>query len=141
MAAMHTDVVSRMPISFIQNQIDDKDEVNRTSIVLPSYFSSRWCKLVKYQQERYGYDVTTSLKSANISRKEFLECWRFVRSRTRPEKVFSWFKDAGFGQGSMPLHVRVSLRVTFVRKILQRYKDIKVLPISPVVCFLLVCAY
>ena len=130
---MHTNVISCMLISFIQNQIDDKDEVSRATICLPIYFSSRWCKLVKYQQERYAYDVTTALRSANISKKEFSKCWQFVRSRTRPEEVFSWFKDAGFGQGYMKTYIRASLTVTFVRKILQRYKDIKVPTIFPVV--------
>ena len=51
-----------------------------------------------------------------------------MRSRTPPDEVFSWLKDAGFGQERYykKLSVRTPLRVAFVRKILQRYKDVKV---------------
>ena len=42
-----------------------------------------------------------------------------------PDEVFSWFKDAGFGQVTRR-PARISLTVAFVRKILQRYKDIEV---------------
>ena len=82
---------------------------------------------MKYKRKRYDFAVTNALELANVSTKEFLKCWQFVRPRTPPDEVFSWFKDAGFRQGSTKVSLRVpavSLKVVFVRKILQRYKEI-----------------
>ena len=74
---------------------------------------------------RYYYSITAALKAANIDQEEFLKCWNFVKSRTMPDEVFSWFKDAGFGRVTRR-PASTSLRVAFVRKILQRYKEIEV---------------
>ena len=71
------------------------------------------------------YNITSGLKAANINKKEFVKCWNFVKSRTTPEEIFSWFKDARFGQVTAQ-PARRPLRVAFVRKILQRRKDIEV---------------
>ena len=100
---------------------------SETIVYLPKLIISRWNTFLKSDRKRkkYWYVITTALEVENVDKEEFLKCWKFVRPRTRPEEVFSWFKDAGFGQ----IHstsARKSLRVAFVRKILQRYKDIKV---------------
>ena len=109
---------------FIQEQSDGEDEARYTSIVIPMRINARWRKLVKHRRTTYQYGVTKALNSANISRDEFLKCWRFVRPRTPPDELFSWFKEARFGQGPMKVSQRTPLRMAFVRKILQRYKDI-----------------
>ena len=61
-----------------------------------------------------------------------------MKSRTMPDEVFSWFKDAGFGRFTRR-PASTSLRVAFVRKILQRYKEIEVYVLIYVfhVCILL----
>ena len=121
--------VSYAFIRFIQEQnSDDEDEFSSTTVILPKWINPRWGKFVKrpYPLRLYQYGISPALKSANVSRKEFLKCWRFVRSRAAPDDVFSWLKDAGFGQGSIAKSRHRSLRVAFVRKILQQYKDMKV---------------
>ena len=112
-------------VCFIQEQRDNEGDVLPSFVYLPRYLNSRWSKLVKSDQPCYYYHITAALKAINIDREEFLKCWDFVKSRTAPEEVFSWFKDAAFGQ--IPRGpASTSLRVAFARKILQRYKEIEV---------------
>ena len=80
---------------------------------------------MKSDRQAFSYPIPGALKAANIDKEEFAKCWKFVKSRTMPEEIFSWFKDAGFGQVTAR-PARRSLRVAFVRKILQRRKDIEV---------------
>ena len=96
-------------------------------VYLPKLIISRWSKFLNSDRKRkkYWYVITAALEVENIDKEEFVKCWTFVRSRTRPEEVFSWFKDAAFGQ--IPRGpASTSLRVAFARKILQRYKEIEV---------------
>ena len=118
--------VSYTHIRFIQEHSDDEGEMKCTQLSVPIWLHSRWKEIVKRRRKYYQYSVTDALQSANIRGRKFLKRWRFVRSRTPPDELFSWFKDAGFGQGYMMQSLRTSSRVTFVRKIMQRYKDIKV---------------
>ena len=131
MAAMTCNIVNGVSypfIPFIQEQSDDEDEFSYTYVILPTWLNLRWEKFVKrpHPLRIYRYGVTAAVKAANISRKEFLKCWTFVRSRASRDDIFCWLKDAGFGQDSIGKSRRTPLRVAFVRKILQRYKDIKV---------------
>ena len=132
MAALMSNIASGVSYAFtwfIQEQnSDDEDEFSSTTVILPKWINPRWNKFVKrpYPLRMYQYGISPALKSANVSRKEFLKCWRFVRSRAAPDDVFSWLKDAGFGQGSIAKSRRTPLRVAFVRKIIQQYKDMKV---------------
>ena len=118
--------VSYAHIQFIQEHSDDEDEIKCTQLGVPMCILSRWQEIVNHHRAAYQYSVTNALHLANISGGKFLKCWEFVRSRTPPDEVFSWFKDAGFGQGFMMKSLRTPLRVSFVRKIIQRYKDIEV---------------
>ena len=128
--------VSYTHIRFIQERSDDEGAMKCTQLSVPVWLHSRWQEIVKRRRKYYQYSVTDALKSANISGRKFLKCWRFVRPRTKPDKVLSLFKDAGFGQGPMGACRRTSLRVAFVRKILQRYKDMKVLCADMLLLFL-----
>ena len=113
-------------IWFIQEQRDNEgDGPPKITVRLPKYITSRWRKFLKSDQEIFEYNISTSVKAANIDKKEFVKCWNFVKSRTMPEEIFSWFKDARFGQIT-PRPARKSLRVAFIKTILQRYKDIEV---------------
>ena len=110
-------------------------------VYLPKHIIPRWRKFLNCEGgdiynnvtpdrefvkfNRYYYSITAALKALNIDKEEFAKCWNFVRSRTMPGEVFSWFKDAGFGQVTRR-PARISLTVAFVRKILQRYKEIEV---------------
>ena len=115
--------------------------MSKCRIHLPKHIIPRWRKFLNCEggdiynnvtpgrkfvkSNPYYYSITAALKAVNIDKEEFLKCWNFVKSRTMPDEVFSWFKDAGFGQ----IHstsASTSSRAAFVRKILQRYKDIKV---------------
>ena len=120
----------------IQEQSDGEDEARYTSIFVPTRINARWSKLVKHRRTTYQYGVTKALNSANIGREEFLKRWRFVKSRTPPDELFSWFKEARFGQGYMKVSRRTPLRVAFIRKILQRYTDIKVFRVYRYLLFL-----
>ena len=91
-------------------------------LYLPRHIAPRWRKFLNCDGRDFGYNVTPCLEAANVNKKEFAKCWTFVKSRTMPDEVFSWFKDAGFGQANRS-HVRDA---AFARKILQRYKDIEV---------------
>ena len=118
----------------IQEQSEDESEM--CYVCLATHLNSKWCKVVKTQKSFYKYKIGAAIKSVNISKKEFLKCWGFVRARTPPDEVFSWFKDARFGQRSMKISRRMALRVAFVRRILQRYKDIEVFRIYLYLLFL-----
>ena len=101
---------------------------NEVIVYLPRLINSRWSKFLKSDRKRkkYWYVITAALEVENIDKEEFLKCWKFVRPRTKPDEVLSWFKYAGFGQGPMGTSRRTSLRVAFVRTILQRYEDMEV---------------
>ena len=106
-------------------------------VYLPRHIAPRWRKFLNCDGRDFGYNVTPCLKAANVNKKEFAKCWTFVKSRTMPDEVFSWFKDAGFGQVTRR-PARISLTVAFVRKILQRYKDIEVYVYICIPCVIVV---
>ena len=112
-------------IWFIQEQWNSEDQPEKIRVRLPKHIHSRWRKFLKCDGERFYYQIGKALKAENINKEKFAKCWKFVRSRTMPDEVFSWFKDAGFGQVTRR-PARISLTVAFVRKILQRYKEVEV---------------
>ena len=111
-------------------------------ICVPKRIRARWVKRHKLklaQQDRCKYDVTSSLKKAKVCAEEFKKCWFHVRSYVYPklsdDELFCLFKDFGVSSRGHD----ITGRLTFIRNVLQQYKDAKVFSVSASIVY--VCEF
>ena len=109
-----------------QGQIGVQNSVYNFRFFVPPRLHSRWSKHMEVQGKlQFKYKLSKILKMTNVPSKEFAKCWEFIKKNTTHEELFCLLKD-GFslveagGDAASP-------KVDFVRKVLQRYEDAKVL--------------